>query len=177
MQRNLIALNEMKRWSFLLIILLTGAVSCLKDKQLPDVPQLTTSSFEFTETGGAMILGFTDGDGNFGLEEGDTSGVFSDCIRSWNLYAEYYELRNGIWTREVIDPCDGPFPDNDVAFYYAIPWAKPTGQDQTQEGEIRIDMNTWYLESEFDTIRFEVKIVDRAMNESNTIVVGPLIKQ
>lgn len=160
-----------------MLFLLVACVSCLKEKQLPDGPQLTSSKFEIGTSGGTMYLGFTDGDGNFGLEEGDTSGVFSDCIRSWNLYAEYEELQNGVWTRIVIDPCDGPFPDNDVAFYYAVPWAKPTGQDQTQEGEIRIDMNAWYLESEFDTIRFEVKIVDRTMNESNSLIVGPLIKQ
>jgi hypothetical protein len=167
----------MKIWPILLILLSTGVLSCLKDKQLPDEPRLTSSRFEIGSTGATMYLGFTDGDGNFGLEEGDTTGVFAECIRTWNLYAEYYELQNGIWTLVEIDPCDGPFPDSDVAFYYVIPWAKPTGQDQTQEGEIQLEMNSWYLESDFDTIRYEVKIVDRSMNESNTLVIGPFVKQ
>ena len=152
-------------------------VSCLKDKQLPDEPRLTTSRLELNGQGASMYLGFTDGDGNFGLEEADTTGVFAECIRSWNLYAEYYELQNGVWTHIEINPCDGPFPDDDVPFYYVIPWAKPTGQDQTQEGEIKIDMASWYLPGDFDTVRFEVKIVDRSMNESNTLVLGPYVKQ
>ncbi len=157
-------------------MLSAAVVSCLKDKQLPDEPRITASRLEIGAAGAKMFIGFTDGDGNFGLEEADTTGVFAECIRSWNLYAEYYELQNGIWTKIEIDPCDGPFPDNDVAFYYVIPWAKPTGQDQTQEGEIELDMGIWYLESEFDTVRYEVKIVDRSMNESNTVVLEPVIK-
>ena len=149
---------------------------CLERETFPVEPRLTSGRLDITGSSATMVLGFTDGDGNFGLEQGDTSGAFEPCIRRWNLYAEYWEKRNGQWDSIPIDPCDGPFPDADVAFYYVVPWAKPTGQDQTQEGEIRIDMPVWSLPSEFDTVKFKVKIVDRDMNESNVVEVGPLVK-
>jgi hypothetical protein len=37
-------------------------------------------------------------------------------------------------------------------------------------------MPIWNLPSEFDTVMFKVKIVDRDMNESNVVEVGPLVK-
>jgi hypothetical protein len=149
---------------------------CLERENFPVGPRLLTGRLDVAGTGATMVLGFTDGDGNFGLEEGDTTGSFEPCIRRWNLYAEYYEKQNGEWVWIPIDPCDGPEPDSDVAFYYVVPWAKPTGQDQTQEGEIRIDMPLWNLPGEYDTVMFKVKIVDRDMNESNVVEVGPLVK-
>lgn len=166
----------MKRLLSLLVLTVIFLTSCLKSNELPDEPRLTGSRFETGSDKAVLYLSFTDGDGNFGLEENDTSGVFAECIRKFNLYAEYYELQNGQWTHVVIDPCDGPFPDSDAPFYYVIPWAKPTGQDQSQDGEIKIEMNDWYLPSDFDTIQFRVKIVDRNMNESNELIVGPVVK-
>jgi hypothetical protein len=149
---------------------------CLEKEAFPDEPRLTSARLDVVGTGAKMVLGFTDGDGNFGLEEGDTTGLFDPCIRRWNLYAEYYEKQNGQWVWIQINPCDGPFPDGDVAFYYVVPWAKPTGQDQTQQGEVSIDMPFWNLPSEFDTVLFKVKIVDRDMNESNVLEIGPIVK-
>jgi len=149
---------------------------CLEKEAFPDEPRLTSARLDVVGTGAKMVLGFTDGDGNFGLEEGDTTGLFDPCIRRWNLYAEYYEKQNGQWVWIPIDPCDGPFPDGDVAFYYVVPWAKPTGQDQTQQGTVSIDMPFWNLPGEFDTILFKVKIIDRDMNESNVVEIGPIVK-
>jgi len=152
---------------------------CLERESFPDEPRLLSGRLDVAGTGATMVLSFTDGDGNFGLEEADTSGLFEPCIRRWNLYAEYYEMQNGQWVLVPIDPCDGPFPDADVPFYYVVPWAKPTGQDQTQEGVISIDMPIWNLGDNvngFDTVLFKVKIVDRDMNESNVVEVGPYVK-
>jgi hypothetical protein len=153
--------------------------ACLKRESFPDEPRILSGRLDVAGSAATMVLSFTDGDGNFGLEEGDTSGLFSPCIRRWNLYAEYYKMQNGQWVFVPIDPCDDATPDPDVPFYYVVPWAKPTGQDQTQEGEISIDMPIWNLGSSdigFDTVLFKVKIVDRDMNESNVVEVGPVVK-
>ncbi len=166
----------MKRIWFLLVVVLV-IVGCLKKKELPDEPIISSQTFEITGDSAILKLNFSDGDGNFGLEDGDTSGLFAPCLRrKFNLYAEYYEMQNGNWTHIVIDPCD-QVPDGDVPFYNRVPWVKPTGQNQAQEGEIKVVLQDWYLPSEFDTIKFEVKIVDRDMHESNTVTVGPYIKQ
>jgi hypothetical protein len=165
------------KYAFFLIIVIVLSNSCLKKKELPDEPKLNSYSFDIGANGATLRINFTDGDGNFGLRDADTTGVFESCLRRWNLYAEYYELRNGVWTQEVIDGCDDLPNDPDVPFYYAVPWAKPTGQDQTQDGVLKIDMSSWYLDSPYDTIKFIVHVVDRDMHESNYIEVGPYIKQ
>lgn len=157
-------------------LLLLISVGCLKREELPDEPRLLSQRFEIYSDSALLFLNFTDGDGNFGLEEGDSTGVFAECLRKYNLYAEYYEMQDGEWRLIEIDPCDGGPNDGDMPFYYRVPWAKPTGQNQTQEGEIKIKMDTWYLPSDYDTIKFVIKIVDRNMKESNVLEVGPYVK-
>ncbi len=162
----------MKRNGYI-VLLVVILSSCLRKNELPDQPQITSYDFKIGTNSATMILNFTDGDGNFGLEEDDTSGVFANCVRFYNLYAEYYELQDGVWTHIFIDPCNNA----SVPFYNRVQWVKPTGQNNAQQGEIKVELNTWYLESAYDTIRFEVKLVDRQINESNTVVLGPFIKQ
>jgi len=65
---------------------------CLDRENFPDEPRLLSGRLDVAGSGATMVLSFTDGDGNFGLEEGDTTGLFDPCIRRWNLYAEYYDL-------------------------------------------------------------------------------------
>ena len=156
---------------FFFIVLTTTLASCIEHEVLPPVP--TIKGIQFIETGqnAKMIIDFTDGDGNFGLEQSDTVGQFSECINAFNLFAEYYEMQNGKWVQIKIDPCDDPSPDPDVPYYYKIPWARPTGQDQTQQGLIEIQMNSWRIESDFDTVKFVVQIKDRDFQLSNAIEV------
>ena len=50
---------------------------CLPDPMFPDEPTLSFDSFEAMDNGTAtMTLGFTDGDGNVGLSQGDTLPPF-----------------------------------------------------------------------------------------------------
>lgn len=124
-------------------------------------------------------IDFKDGDGDFGLEQGDTTGAFDDCLRQFNMYLTYQEKQNGTWKDNgdaepgILDPCINP---EAVPFYYRVPWAKPTGQDQSQQGTIKLAMTTYYLPSGFDTCRFKVQIIDRAMQESNVIYTEEYIK-
>ncbi|MBX7050584.1 MAG: hypothetical protein K1X54_00970 [Flavobacteriales bacterium] len=161
---------------YAILFALLVSVGCLKREVLPDEPKLVSQRFEIYQDSALLYLNFTDGDGNFGLEEGDSTGIFAECLRKYNLYAEYYEMQDGEWTYIEIDPCDGGPGDGDMPFYYRIPWAKPTGQNQTQDGEIKIKMDAWYLPSDYDTIKFVIKIVDRSMNESNVLEIGPYVK-
>lgn len=165
--------ERMKKNFLILLSIVAVATGCLKDNEIPPTPSITFNSIRNYGDSIEVLIDFKDGDGNFGLEQGDTSGVFDDCLRTYNLYAEYYEKQNGEWVRTVIDPCFNP---NAAPFYYRVPWAKPTGQDQSQQGTITLDMITYYLPSDFDTCRFEIKVVDRDMQESNTIITSEIIK-
>lgn len=165
--------EEMKKIILLFLPSVVFLASCLKKEEIPPVPRLTFNSIQNFGDSIKVLVDFTDGDGNFGLEQGDTTGVFDDCLRSFNLYAEYYEKNNGVWVQTVLDPCENP---NAVPFYYRVPWAKPTGQDPSQQGTITLLMKTYFIPSENDTIKFDIKIVDRDLQESNLISTSEIVK-
>lgn len=141
--------------------------SCLKGEEYPPEPVLRFKSIRTTPDSAILSFEFTDGDGNFGLRQEDTSGAFDDCVRRYNLFCEYYELRNGQWVHVEIDPCENP---NSVPFYYRVPLVEPTGQFKAQKGEIRVVITPfYYLPGGFDTCRFEARVMDRAFTTSNTV--------
>jgi len=80
---------------------------------------------------------------------------------------------NGAAEPGILDPCVN---EDAVPFYYRVPWARPTGQDQTQEGTIKLRMQTYYLPSEYDTCRFRIQIVDRSLKESNIVFSSEFLK-
>jgi hypothetical protein len=156
----------MKRFLFLnaVIAILTG---CVRSEEFPPEPVLKFKSIRTTPDSAVIVMSFSDGDGDFGLRQSDTTGIFADCLRRYNLYCEYYELENGEWQPLVIDPCLDP---NAVPFFYRIPWAEPTGQIKSQEGEIQLVITPFYfIPGPNDTCRFEIQAIDRSQNLSNVI--------
>jgi hypothetical protein len=152
---------------FLFIFLALVATSCLKVESFPDEPSIEAVSMTVNADSAFLQIDFIDGDGNVGLEQSDTSGVFGQCDTRYNLFCVYEELRNGEWLQISEDPCLNP---NAVPFYYRVPWATPPGQNKTQKGKIKVQMYPgYYLASGFDTCRFAVRICDRDLNFSNTV--------
>ena len=168
--------DEMNKLSvFLFVCGLSGLLAgCLKGEEYPPQPVLTFKSMITRPDSAIIVMEFTDGDGNFGLNQGDTAGSFDNCLRQYNLYCEYYELQSGEWVQFAIDPCADP---EAVPFYYRVPFVEPTGQIKAQKGEVRIVITPfYYFPGEFDTCRFEVSAVDRGLNVSNTIRTRSFLK-
>jgi hypothetical protein len=154
----------------LFIFLALVVTSCLKVETYPDEPSIEAVRMTVSSDSAFLQVDFIDGDGNVGLGQSDTSGVFGACDTRYNLFCEYEELRNGTWIQISEDPCLNP---NAVPFYYRVPWATPPGQNKTQKGTITVQMYPgYYLNSGFDTCRFAVRICDRDLNFSN-IVYSP----
>jgi hypothetical protein len=168
----------MKRTNTLFIIcfVVLAFSSCLKLTEYPPEPTIEFKSFVQDGDGSATLtIKFTDGDGDIGLEQQDTTGVFctDSCIYHWNLFLEYYEWEDGGWVHYYIDWMD----QDNVPFYYRVPTVTPTGQNPALVGEIALDMpGFYYLLTENDTARFEVKLVDRALHESNTVISDLFVK-
>jgi len=122
---------------------------------------------------GTLILGFEDGDGNFGLEQADTTGIFCpSCPFHHNVFCDYQEWRDGQWVPVPLDPAVGQVP-----FHYRAPLVAPTGQNKTQRGTITIALEPrYYLTSNWDTLRFAVHIVDRDLQSSDTLVTAAVTK-
>lgn len=155
------------------------AVSCLKKEEFPDEPHIEFKSFDIsTDVDGnksaTLTIKFTDGDGDIGLNQGDTLGSFcpDTCLFHYNLFCEYYEKIDGNWTHIPRDWLGG-----DIPFYYRIPDLTPAGQNPSLSGEIVLDMPTYFLSlTPGDTARFEISIVDRSFNISNKVITTEFTK-
>lgn len=147
--------------------------ACDPPVSLPPEPRLTSVGLITEGESGALLLGFEDGDGNFGLEQQDTTGSFCPtCPFHHNVFCEYQELRNGTWTPIPLDPELGQVP-----FHYRAPLVQPTGQNKAQRGTITVDLEPrYYLTSAWDTLRFAVHIVDRDLQSSDTVLTDAVTK-
>ena len=149
-------------------IALIGALlplaGCLPEPNFPDEPIIEFQSFDLSAGGGReLVIGFSDGDGNVGLGQADTLAPFCPtCEFHQNLKCEYQEWRDTAWVEIELNPDAGQIP-----FYYRVPPAAPTGQNPAQNGTISIDMNSWYLNSPYDSMRFRITLYDRDLNASN----------
>lgn len=147
--------------------------SCLPQPVYPDEPAIEFLTFTVDSTDNAVLaLHFTDGDGDLGLDQTDTLPPFCQtCEHHFNLRCEYDELRDGEWTHIELNPLEGQVP-----FYYRVPRVEPTGTNPALSGVIEIDMNTWKLQSEYDTLRFRIVLEDRSLNLSNEDTTHTILK-
>lgn len=165
--------RRLKSLHFLLLFLGTAGTGCLPEPQFPDVPAIGFVSMEPQNGGGReLVISFTDGDGDVGLSQADTLPPFcSSCIHHQNLKLEYEEWRNGAWVHIPLLPEAGQVP-----FYYRVPRVTPTGQNPALQGTIAVDMPTWFLNSPYDSVRFQIQLWDRELHESNAIYTPVLLK-
>jgi len=141
----------------------------LKEEEYPIEPVLTFQELKtFNGDSARLILGFTDGDGDFGLNDNDTMApnFCGTCPYHQNLILDYYELQDGEWT-EV---------EAALPFNVRVPYLQPTGQKKSQKGKIDVLMLDYYLETPFDTFKFVIKGYDRALHVSNILETSAFIK-
>ena len=155
-----------------LVLMLAG---CLKVTTYPNTPDLKFVNMVEYPDSAVLTFSFTDGDGDFGVdasEAEDNNSIFSQCPNAFNLRLTYFEKQNGNWVAIPRDPCAG-----DVAFYYTVPWVRPTGQNKTQKGDIKVTIApAYYLISDFDTCKFEAVIFDRAFNTRPIVTTRTFVK-
>ncbi len=142
--------------------------SCMPKEKFPPQPSIKFESFEQTASSAKLTISFTDGDGDIGLDVGDNQPPYdADSPYYHNLFLVYEELRDGEWVQ----------PDLLIENNFRIPRITPTGQNKTLQGEIAVDL-FWPLNdpnSGYDTTRFQVQLLDRALNESNLVYTENII--
>jgi len=148
----------------LLVILLTG---CPEIQQLPDTPRIEFESFTLSEKtddlGNEIILGelvylFEDGDGDIGMPEADS--IAPDDSSEYNLFLTLFKKIDMEYIEVGEDELGAPL-------FYRIPYVEPReGQNKTLQGNIKIEFE--YLTLDYDTIRYDFYMYDRARNKSNT---------
>ena|SRR5690606_10067145 len=140
---------------------------CLKTEEFPTVPHIAFKSYEQRPDSAELTISFTDGDGDIGLNQGDTLAPFNPGSPWYhNFFVDYYRMVNGEWQLQQFT----------LPLYYRIPVITPTGQNKALEGDITVQLSPLVLpQVPGDTIRFSVRIADRALNESNTVFTDPVI--
>jgi hypothetical protein len=141
----------------------------MKEEDYPDTPQVEFNGFTaIYDTGhypvrGILSIKFTDGDGDIGLRDGDT---FPPYIGEYanNFIIEYFEKRNGEFVKV----------DFQIPFSARIPVLNPDQPGKAIKGIIvdTIPMNPY---PEYDTIRIDTYIIDRALHKSNTVSTPQII--
>ena len=161
---------------FILGISLT-AISCSKKEDFPDTPVITYESFakiynsQDIDDKGILEFSFTDGDGDIGLYRWDTAAPYD-----YNLFITYFEKKNGEFEEVILTYFNNVTQRYDtISFDARIPIINRSGEDKPFKGKIEIELFINNYFSDFDTIRFEAFILDRALNVSNTIITPEII--
>jgi hypothetical protein len=147
-------------------VLLAG---CLKSEEFPVEPAIAYKEFKAFGDSASVVITFTDGDGDIGLNQGDTTGAYAPGETYYhNLFVDYYTLENGVWSEAYVFA---------LPLYYRVPVVTPTGQNKALEGEIAVALKPWPTlpGTSGDTIRYSVKLVDRALHESNLVYTEAVV--
>ena len=145
----------------LFIVLLTLFFACKKRESFSDIPYLEFSHYELKDSVDALgnitklcelHIYFTDGDGDIGLFNDDTIAPYD-----YNLFVNYFEMHNDILQQINVNP----------PYHIRMPNLTPTGQNKSLKVDVKYDVNVTYRNS--DTIKFELKLFDRALNESDWV--------
>lgn len=159
-----------------LVLILFVVSSCFKSKNFPDEPIISNPQSIVQGDSATVSFDFTDGDADIGLDPSDTNGVHSpDSFYYYNIYLDYYEKDDNLGWIPGKD-LDG----NDVVFGYRI---KPITVSENTEGisgRIDVSIEPTYrnnLSPESDTVKFKIRLIDRALNISNSLETGELIAQ
>ena len=143
----------------LFIVLLTLFFACKKRESFSDIPYLEFGHYELKDSVDALgnitklcelHIYFTDGDGDIGLFNDDTIAPYD-----YNLFVNYFEMHNDSLQQINVNP----------PYHIRMPNLTPTGQNKSLKVDVKYDVNVTYRNS--DTIKFELKLFDRALNESD----------
>lgn len=165
------------------VVLLLVTLSVYACKKYEDYPPEPTIEFlDFTvlrdaqgiDQRGVLRFGFTDGDGNIGLNRNDTTPPYD-----YNLFIRYFEKKNGSFEEVFLVT---PRYINDTTIVYdtasfngRIPPLTPAGKNKAISGEIQDTVFVNNPLSNFDTIKFELYIRDRDLNNSNVISTPAIV--
>ena len=156
----------MKHFFTIPLLLVTSILlvftSCFKKEAVSPIPVIEFKAFIANKDTANLYIKFEDGDGDIGLTQNDTTPP-----NNYNCYITYIEKQKGIWVKRNL-----PFE-----FNYRIPNVNTSGRKKAISGEITIALKPYYYDpfSKFDTIKYELYIVDKALNKSNIIETREII--
>ncbi|NTV83084.1 MAG: hypothetical protein HGA23_02140, partial [Bacteroidales bacterium] len=143
------------------VLVILAVISCRRIEEYPPEPVITFLDFEkiYNETDsiynrGILKFEFTDGDGDLGLDDGDTFPPFNPGSKYYyNLIIDYYEVRKGVETPVPITFYNNETEEYDTVYLSArIPLLTPKGSNKALTGEIYDTIFIYNYNSSFDTL-------------------------
>ena len=169
----------MKTRNLITVLLLSLAVySCQKPVEYPIEPHITYQGFTYlfnpdsTFSGeGVISLAYTDGDGDLGLDDDDTLSPFGlHDPHYYNMEIDYMKSVNGEFVKMPLLIWNVQTQSYDtVTFNTRFKRLRDSEEPKAISGTIDYTLPVQNPFSPDDTIKFELRILDRALHVSNTI--------
>ncbi len=163
-------LQENTVFALFLVLILSILTACPAPQQYSNIPNIEFKQLALKDSSDllgnknkiyTLLFKVIDGDGNIGLKESDTSGVFAPGeLYSNNLFTTLYEISNG-------DTLKLP-PEKQRNF--RIPYIQPQGQYKTLIADIYVNIAFAYNNEgalPYDSVFFEFYLIDRDFAQSN----------
>lgn len=157
--------------SFTTIVLLLS--SCFKNEVYPLEPIIADPVFVFSGDSAKLTFSFTDGDGDIGLAPEDTLSPFNpESFYHYNLYLDYYEKDDVLGWQRGRD-----LEGDSLVFSYRLKPILVKGKARGIKGTMDITIVNFSnpFSTQGDTIRYEIRLIDRALNVSNTIQTETIV--
>ena len=167
----------------LLFVVLT-VLSCQKPVEYPVEPKIDYQGFTYlfnadsTFSGeGVVSFSYTDGDGDLGLDDSDTLSPFGfHDAHYYNMVIDYLKCVNGVFVKTPLlsphvptSPADTLVLYDTVTFNARFKRLRDSEDPKAISGTIEYKLTVQNPLSPNDTIKFEIRILDRALHESNVI--------
>jgi len=154
------------------VVITAFAGGCTKHESYPVEPHIDFYSFTKipnnykVDDKGILNISFTDGDGDIGFDQGDTLPPYNyGSPYYYNCYIDYFEKRNGKFEKI----------DLQITNNARIPKVNADLPQRGIRGNIEVELFINNVLSPYDTIKFSVYIIDRALHKSNTIETPEIV--
>lgn len=177
-------LQQMKSWKWIVFSLsLLVVTACQKPVEYPVEPHIAFEGFTYlfdadsTFSGeGIVSFSYTDGDGDLGLDDGDTLPPFGrNDAHYYNMVVDYLKSVNGEFVKTPLLSWNAQTQSYDtVTFNARFRRLRDSEDPKAISGTMEYKLTVQNPFSPNDTVKFEIRILDRALHESNTIQTDPI---
>jgi hypothetical protein len=158
--------------------------SCQKKVEYPVEPKIAYEGFTYlmnpdsTFSGQCVIsFSYTDGDGDLGLDDSDTLPPFGfNDTYYYNMVIDYLKSENGVFVKTpLLSPHVPTGPADTLVLFDTVTFNARFKRLRDSEEPKAISCTMDYkltVQNPFspnDTVKFEIRILDRALHESNVI--------
>ena len=173
-----------------MLFLVLAVVACQKPVEYPIEPRIEYQGFTYlfnadsTFSGqGILFFTYTDGDGDLGLDETDTMSPFGfHDAHYYNMVVDYLKCVNGQFVKTpLLSPHVPTSPEDTLVLYDTVTFnarfkrLRDSEEPKAISGTMDYTLTVQNPLSPNDTVMFEIRILDRALHESNVIQTEPII--